>query len=138
MADHCILIISYPIFNFFIYCFRYLKDDVELINHLINAHTWHKCPNIIIVSGFENYCSINTESYNSLQAAFVSSVLLNALTACARKHKSNVYLLVACTLLSADQEEKLKKLLYLYFPQNIVRKNVDDDIIFDGIIDMLK
>lgn len=67
---------------------------------------------MVIVTGFEHYCGLNSSEYDSIKAAFVSASLLDASTFVARKHGGKSLLLVSCL---EDTDNKMEVLTDLYF-----------------------
>jgi len=107
--------------------FIYLKDFKDIITHLNTIHLWHKPPNVIIIKGFEYYCNFYCDFYNPLQAALVTTSLLDSAAVCAMKKDKQSFLLVTCSEPSESHKNNVQTIKDLYFP-NYVHKIKDDDL----------
>ncbi|XP_044270745.1 uncharacterized protein LOC123015202 [Tribolium madens] len=96
--------------------FLYLKDHTDLLTQINGIHLWRKVPNVIIITGFEHYCSFSTPDYNPLQAALITTSLLDSAAVCATRNNDKVFLLVCCgTTASGERKKPLQVIKDLYF-----------------------
>ncbi|KAJ8970624.1 hypothetical protein NQ314_001159 [Rhamnusium bicolor] len=88
---------------------------------------------IIILSGFDTYCNLYCDNYNSLLAALVSTTLLDSLSVCAHKKESTTYLILTCSPPSDNHKNQLQVLHDLYFP-HIMNKLDNTKLLLDNIV----
>lgn len=112
-----------------------MKDYKDLIIHLNGIHLWRKTPNVIILSGFENYCNLSSTDYKPIQAALIMTSLLDSAAVCAVKNNEKVNVLVACAELT-EGKEKLQIIKDLYFLNYILKS--EDDEFFNSVVQLLK
>ncbi|XP_063910038.1 uncharacterized protein LOC135127529 isoform X2 [Zophobas morio] len=68
--------------------FMYLKDHNDLVTQLNGIHLWRKIPSVIILSGYEHYCDFSSVNYKPLQAALITTSLLDSVGVCAAKKET--------------------------------------------------
>lgn len=103
-------------------------------------HVWRQIPNIIILSGYGEYCALKSFNFKPTKAAFVTSTLLDALSVSAKKH-SQKSLLLACLGTENDGKlgSRLQILLDLYFQHIIDAGNfADQDSIVNNITQLME
>lgn len=104
------------------------------MSHLNGIHMWHKPPQVIIVSNFEEYCNSPQQNFDVDIAAQISAMLVDAASACAKKYGAKELLLVACN----RWHSSIQILVDLYYENRICCNGNDCDILFEEIKHILK
>lgn len=76
-------------------------------------HLWRKLPSFIIIKGFERYCNFSSSDYNPLQAALITTSLLDSAAVCAKRNNEKIFLLVCCS--NGVGKNRLQIINDLYF-----------------------
>lgn len=81
-----------------------MKDVEELSTYLNSIQSWHKIPRLIVVSNFEQYMKLDDEHFNSVNAAYIFALLLDAAATCAKKMNSTVRILIGCNVVEEKRQ----------------------------------